>query len=380
MLYCYVILVPDSYTISFIFSVSCLIIIDNVLSFNNQSVNILCCLNSYNISLLYIIIICIFAADCIITDKLTPYMNTTDIQRTSAVKRNAYWYHLMALITVIVWGITFVSTKILLGNGLTPADILFYRFLLAYIAIWFISPRVLWAKSVRDELLFIAAGVCGGSLYFIFENTALQITLASNVSLIICTAPLFTTIFSYLFKGEKLRQNLIYGSCIAFAGVALVVFNGNFILKINPLGDILTVLAAAVWAFYNLILKQLDSRYQVLFITRKVFFYGLLTLLPVFYFTPLSWDISVLLRPVVLYNLLFLGFGASMLCFLMWNMAVKQLGAVRTTNYLYVVPLVTFLTSALVINEVITAVALVGSVLILIGVYLAEREIKPVAK
>lgn len=285
-----------------------------------------------------------------------------------------YVYHLMAIVTVIVWGTTFVSTKLLLAYGLGPAEILLYRFLLAYVSIWWFCPKKLFARSIGDECLFVAAGLCGGSLYFVAENTALGITLASNVSLIICTAPILTAFLAYIFrKGERPQGALIAGSLLALAGVALVVFNGSFILKISPWGDLLTVAAALMWACYGLILKQVDTRYPVLFITRKVFFYGMLTLLPVFYWKPIHWDWAVMTEPTVYLNLLFLGLAASMLCYILWNTAVKQLGVVRTTHYIYVVPLVTLVTSALVIDEVITGVALGGSVLILSGVYIAEK-------
>lgn len=285
-----------------------------------------------------------------------------------------YVYHLMAIVTVIIWGTTFVSTKVLLGYGLMPEEILLYRFLLAYVAIWFFCPRKLFARSWQDELLFVGAGLCGGSLYFVTENTALGITLASNVSLIVTTSPLFTAFLAYAFiKGQRLGSKLIVGSLMALVGVALVVFNGSFILKINPLGDLLTVAAALSWAFYGLILKRLDTRYPVLFITRKVFFYGMVTLIPLFCVRPLHVNVETILSPVVMANLLFLGLIASMLCFIMWNVSVKQLGVVRATNYIYVVPLITMLTSALVINERITGVGILGSVFILGGVYCAER-------
>lgn len=285
-----------------------------------------------------------------------------------------YLYHLMAIVTVIIWGTTFVSTKILLGYGLLPEEILLYRFMLAYVAIWFFCPRRLFARSWQDELLFVGAGLCGGSLYFVTENTALGITLASNVSLIVTTSPLFTAFLAYAFlKGQRLDAKLVTGSLVALVGVALVVFNGSFILKINPLGDLLTVAAALSWAFYGLILKRLDTRYPVLFITRKVFFYGMVTLIPVFFVRPLHMNMEVIFSPVVLANLLFLGLVASMLCFILWNVSVKQLGVVRATNYIYVVPLVTMLTSALVIDERITMIGVLGSICILGGVYLAER-------
>ncbi len=160
---------------------------------------------------------------------------------------------------------------------------------------------------------------------------------------------------------------------MALIGVAFVVFNGSFLLKINPLGDMLTLIAALMWAFYCLILKQMGNRYPTLLITRKVFFYGLVTLTPMFLIHPLNTNTTILLNPVVAANLLFLGVIASMLCYIMWNTAVKELGPFRTANYIYIVPLVTLITSAIVIDEIITVVALIGSVFILSGVYIAER-------
>lgn len=289
---------------------------------------------------------------------------------------STYRYHFLAILTVIIWGTTFVSTKILIGYGLTAGEILLYRFVLAYIGIWFICPRKFLADSWKDEFLFVGAGLCGGSLYFMAENTALGITLASNVSLIICTAPILTAFLSRLFnRKERLKKHLIYGSLLALAGVALVVFNGSFILQINPAGDLLTLLAALMWSFYGLILKRTNNRYPTLFITRKVFFYGIVTLLPMLCLLSDTPNIRLALRPLVMGNLLFLGLIASLLCYIMWNTAVKELGVVQTTNYIYVVPLVTLLTSALVIHEIITGIALVGSVLILSGVYIAEKGV-----
>jgi len=284
------------------------------------------------------------------------------------------WYHLIVLLIVIIWGVTFVSTKILLFNGLAPKDIFFYRYLLAYTGIWFFGKQTLFANNLKDEFLFLLMGITGGSLYFITENTALKITLASNVSLLLCIAPLFTAILSHwLIKTEKLNRYIVQGSLIAIIGVAFVAYNGRFILQINPLGDILCLIAALSWAFYTILLKQLSSRYSTILLTRKVFFYGLISLLPLFFFQPLSVEISVLQRPVVWGNLLFLGILASLFCYFLWNKAVKTLGAVRTTNYVYIAPLVTLLTSAIVINETITLIAVIGALLILTGVALAER-------
>lgn len=293
------------------------------------------------------------------------------------IANKRYWYHIIAIFTVIVWGTTFVSTKILIGYGLSPVEIFLYRFVLAYIGIWFFCPRTLFANSKKDELLCAAAGLTGGALYFVFENTALGITLASNVSLIVCTSPIFTALLTFLFyKKEPLRPRLITGSLVALVGMALVVFNGSFILQINPLGDMLTVFAALSWAFYGIILKQLNGRYSTLFITRKVFFYGIITMLPFSLMDSATFTPSLLINPVIASNLIFLGLIASLLCFIAWNSAVKELGVVQTSNYIYFVPLVTLLTSAIVIDEHITIVALFGSVFILLGVYVAENGFK----
>lgn len=286
-----------------------------------------------------------------------------------------YQYHLLAILTVFVWGITFVSTKVLITRGLSPIEIMIYRFLIAYICIWFACPRRIFCGNTKDELLCITAGLTGGSLYFLFENTALQITLASNVSLIICTSPIFTAfVLRLIYKKEKIKNHLIIGSLIALIGVACVVFNGSFILKISPLGDMLTILAALSWAFYGSILRELNKRYSTLFITRKVFIYGILTILPFGLMRSNTFHPGLLLSdPLIIGNLLFLGVVASLLCYVMWNNAIKALGVVQTSNYIYLIPLVTLITSAIVIQENITYIALIGSAFILFGVYIAEK-------
>ena len=103
-------------------------------------------------------------------------------------------YHILALTAVAIWGTTFVSTKLLLAEGMTPAEIMFYRFLIAYLALKLYKPTFRLPESWRDEALFAAAGLTGGSLYFLTENMALQITLASNVALLLATAPILTVL------------------------------------------------------------------------------------------------------------------------------------------------------------------------------------------
>ena len=286
------------------------------------------------------------------------------------------YYHLIAILTVAIWGLTFIATKVLINHGLTPQEIFFYRFLIAYMGIWIISPKRLWAAKLKDELWMVAGGIFGGSLYFFTENTALGITQASNVAFIICTAPLLTTILSLLFynKSEKATKGLFYGSLLALIGVGLIVFNGSVVLKLSPVGDLLTLLAALSWAFYSLVIKRMTGRYPTVFITRKIFFYGVLTILPAFLLRPFQPDFGILLQPVVLSNLLFLAVLASLVCYILWNVVLKQLGTVKASNYIYLNPLVTMLASVAILHEQITCITLMGAACIIFGVYLAERK------
>ncbi len=291
------------------------------------------------------------------------------------MREKKYFWHIVAIIIVAIWGITYVSTKVLIENGLMPQEIFVLRFLMAYVGIWFISHKRLWADNWKDELWFILAGITGGSVYFLTENTALGITLASNVSFIVCSAPLYTALFTLMLdKNEKATVGLIGGSLMALVGMALVIYNGSFILKLSPLGDFLSLLAALSWASYSIIIRRFSHRYGTAFISRKVFFYGLLTVLPAFLVHPWQADLSVLLQPTALGNLLFLGIIASLGCYVVWNIVLKQLGTIRASNYIYLNPLFTLAGSIYLINEPLTWLALIGIVFIFVGVYWAGRR------
>lgn len=284
-------------------------------------------------------------------------------------------YHLLAAVIVLIWGCTFVNSKVLLIEGLAAHEIFVLRFLFAYTCICFISPKKLWADSTKDELLFILLGMTGGSLYFVTENEAVRIDYVNNVSFIVCTAPLLTTLLALAFlKSVKANKGLVLGAISATLGVALVVFNGHFMLKLNPLGDLLALCASLSWAVYSLLLRRL-ANYNVVFVTRKVFFYGLITVLPIFFYRPWQFPLGGFLRPVVWGNLLFLGFIASFLCFVLWSWVSKRLGALIASNYIYLNPISTVIFSALVLNETMTWLAYVGSALILTGVYLSNQGI-----
>lgn len=284
------------------------------------------------------------------------------------------YYHLLAIAVVVVWGLTYISTKVLIQHGLHPHEIFFYRFLVAYVGIWLIAPRRLLANSWKEEGLLALAGFFGGSLYFYTENTALGMTQASNVAFLLCTAPLLTAFLSAAcYKEVRLGVRLLAGSVLALCGVGLIVFGGKEGLKVSPWGDLLTLSAAFSWACYSLVIRRL-SHYPVSFITRKVFFYGLLTILPLFAIFPFRSNVGILSQSAVWMNLLFLALVASLICFVAWNVALKKIGVMHTSNYIYLSPLVTLGASMLILGEGLTLTSAVGAACILCGVYWAEKK------
>jgi len=290
------------------------------------------------------------------------------------MRSKQFIYHAMAGVTTVIWGTTFVSSKVLLNAGLSPAEIMFERFLLGYLFLWLLYPRLPRFHSLHDELIFAGMGIFGGSLYFLAENSALVYAQTSDVSLICASVPLVTAILTHLVLGEQLSRKFRLGSLFAMTGVALVVLNGNFVLKLSPLGDILAFAAICCWAVYCLLMRKLRYQYNTLVITRRVFLYGLLTLAPYFLFTPFRFDMSVMSRPEVWGNLLFLGIIASSLCYVMWNSAMRSLGIIRTNSYLYFTPVVTIVTAAFVLSEHIGIYIVTGAALILLGLWIAGRK------
>ena len=283
--------------------------------------------------------------------------------------------HLAALLTIVIWGTTFISTKILLVD-FKPVEILFFRFVMGFVILLVISPKRLKTKSRKEELTFVLAGLCGICLYYLLENIALTYTLASNVGVIISVAPFFTAIAAHLFmKSEgKLRIQFFAGFVVAMTGIVLISFNGQN-LELNPLGDLLAIAAALVWAIYSILTKKISSfGYPVILSTRRTFFYGILFMIPTLFFFDFQPGLSRFTDMTYLFNILYLGLGASALCFVTWNFAVKGLGAVKTSVYIYMVPVITVITSVLILHEKLTLLAGIGTVLTLIGLFLSEYK------
>lgn len=287
-------------------------------------------------------------------------------------------YHAVAFLVVAIWGSTFVFTKLLLLGGFSPAQIFTLRFIIAYamLLVFCLWRGIRWlCDSWKDELLMLGLGISGGSLYFLAENEAMNHTTTTNTSLIVCLCPLFASLLIGLFyKSQRLNRTQIIGTIIAATGLVVVVMNGHFVLHLSPLGDTLAFIACLCWAVYSLLMIPANSKYDTIFVTRKVFFYGLLSMIPYFIFFPGLNVQKLFEQPALLWNLLFLGCVASTFCFLTWNWVMKKLGAIIVTNYVYFNPVTTILFAWLLLSEPITGYFIFGTVLILVGMYLSDKH------
>lgn len=289
-------------------------------------------------------------------------------------KSSDFWYHVAAFAMIVVWGVSFLNTRVLLDAGLNPTEIFVARFTIAYMSLLLVSRFKVRFTGWRDELLFLVCGVAGGSAYFIAENTALKLTLISDVAVLVSTAPLTTALMGAIFyRDERITLLTGVGMVIAFIGSVMLALKDGLVWGDSILGDLLALLAAFVWAFYSMALKRLNRTYTTLFITRKLFFYGVLSALPLLFMEDTHLDWVTLHQPEVWGNLLYLGLICSLAAYFIWGITVKRIGAVRASNYFYLSPIISMIAAAIWFGERTNAIAYVGCVLILAGVIMAEK-------
>ena len=285
-------------------------------------------------------------------------------------------YYLLALLCVVIWGTTFVSTKVLIQHGISPEEIIVMRYGIAYLCLLPFSRRW-YAGSIKNELTMLALGLLGGTLYFMTENYAVKYTLTTNVSLITCTTPLITALLMAAFyRSERITRTMLLGSILACVGVCFVVFNGHFMLRLNPLGDVLALCSALSWSLYSLLFMKVGRRFSTQFLTRKLFFYGIITTLPISLmhggFT--VYTVYALMQPPVVFNILFLGLVASLGCFYLWGVSVKPIGTIAANNLIYFSPVFTLITAAIVLGEPVSGFSLLGLILTIGGVWLGRSK------
>lgn len=281
--------------------------------------------------------------------------------------------HGQALMATLIWSVTFVSTKHLLAD-MTPFQIMLIRFGLAYFILFLIYPKDIRYEGWTTEGLFLLTGLSGVSLYFFVENTAVHHTSIANLGFILAMIPIFVAFLShYFFKDEQLDRYLWFGFILAIGGVALIIYS-NAGMKLSPKGDFMAFLACVLWAFYSVLVRRLNQRFKPIYITRKTFFYGLLTGILFVWGQGQGFGFEQLLKHNNWLHLMFLGILASAVSFVLWNNSIRLLGPAKTSNYLYLMPFFSMIAGHLFLGETITIGGLVGGVLVIGGVYFAERR------
>ena len=281
--------------------------------------------------------------------------------------------HLLAIFTVVCWGTTFISTKILLED-FSPIEILVTRFVIGLTVLYMIRPHALKLRHEEHRLYLVVAALSGITLYYLMENIALTYTYASNVGIITATAPFFAAILArFTIKNSHLSGPFFIGFILSMAGVLLISTEGGG-MNFNPKGDMLALGAAVLWAVYAVVLKKICTfGYDLIVITREIFLYGIVLMIPPIIFMGFDIDLIYLTKPVNLANMLYLGIGASALCFLTWNFATKYLGIVKTTVYIYVIPVITVITAYFVLSEPITMTKSIGIILAIVGLAISQK-------
>lgn len=289
--------------------------------------------------------------------------------------------YIPALFTAIVWGSTFIASKHIITHGIEPCVIMFIRFVLAYISLWCIYPRYIPIKWDRDELKFLLIGLSGGSVYFLFEYHALQHTTATNVGLLTSSVPIVGTTLQYIVYRQRPNRHYITGSLLAFVGVAFVILSpvlqsgDTSSLTINILGDSLCIVSVLLWSVYSLILDRVSDRYSPFFVSRRLFFYAIITILPFALYYSSKEEIMTLATDYsCIISVLYLGIIASATCMWLWNWSFNKIGLSKTNVFLYIMPLVSLITATAYDASEFTIWAAVGAVLIFIGIVLADRK------
>lgn len=302
------------------------------------------------------------------------------------MKKQALPY-ILAAFCILVWGVSFICTKYLL-HTFSSLEILILRFVTGYIAFCIISPKPLKTSGIKEELLFMGAGLSGLTIYQFVENIAIYFTAANNVSIIVSTCPMFTAIIAAIFLHEKtITKNFVLGFIIAMTGIVLVTLNGSSEFSLSPKGDLLALGSAISWGFYSLFVSKINSLEHGNFAsTRRIFFWALIFMIPLAVYGLVfgGKSTSINFCPAEntarwsdwknILNLVILGVFASSLAFVAWNKTCKALGTVKTTAAIYMVCVVTIIFSFIFLGEKISLAGLFGTFLTILGLFISEKK------
>ena len=311
--------------------------------------------------------------------------------------------YLLAVFSIVVWGVTVVNTRALLGD-FSSLEIMVLRFALAWLILWLMSPKeykfvTLFGgkRTVLSYRIYAWMGFCGVALYQFTENCAIHFTNASNVTILMAISPIVTAVMARIFtKDKSLGAWMWVGAVMAIVGAALVSKSNISELDLNPIGNMMVLITIACWGVYSLLMDRTNQvQISALVVVRKAFFWSLVSIIPVALWgmtesgkAALDGSFAINLdaelnrarfgNALNLFNLVFLGVFASALAFAAWNMASKRIGMVKANIGLYLMPVVGVIAAAVFLGEHLTASSIIGGLLILAGV--AVSSVSPMRR
>ncbi len=270
------------------------------------------------------------------------------------------------IITVLFWGYSFVSTKIVL-NELPPITIAFFRQVIAAVilVIFLLIKKLFVRMPVKDVLLLAASSFFGIVLYFLFENMGLKYTTASNGSIIVAAVPIFTLVTESLFYKFKITSRVITCVVVSVIGVFLVIFEKGLNFSSGTTkGNLLMIGAMVVWVIYTIICKSFAGKYKGIVITAYQMIAASILFIPFIIPEIDKWHgISAYSAG----NLLYLAIFCSALAYYLYNFSVKTLGATVSSMFLNLIPVVSIIGGVMVLNESVSLIQLGGMVLIMLS-------------
>jgi drug/metabolite transporter (DMT)-like permease len=290
-------------------------------------------------------------------------------------QKEFYTAIVVLILTVILWGLSFISTKVLL-NYLTPALIAFSRQLIALVPL---SAAMYITKSFKrpaagDLKLIAVSGLLGIVLYFLFENTGMKYTTASNASIIVAAVPVLTLISEIAFFNMKLNFRILACIFTSIGGVYLVISNnGRLDFSSSTLkGNLLIIGAMVCWVSYTIINKKLDySKYNPLVMVFYQTLSAAILFLPFVIQDKNHWQ-AIPLSAVA--NLLYLGVLCSALAYIMFNYSSQKLGPTISSTFLNLTPVVSVTAGFFLLGEVLSATQLAGMILIIGSLFVISKK------
>jgi drug/metabolite transporter (DMT)-like permease len=281
---------------------------------------------------------------------------------------------LLLLFTVIVWGWTFVATKICLAY-VSPAELLGLRLLIALpiLLIVIIVKKVRFEFS-RGDYGRILLGSLVITSHFLIQITGLQYTTATNTGWIISVTPLIMAVLSFLFLKERIGVAQVLAIAVATSGILLLMSRGDLTSLgwLRSTGDWLVLVSAHTWAIYTVVTRDLARSKNPLAVTFAVLAPALIVMVGWMAFKS-DWGHFAHLPARAVWSLLFLAIPGLALAHWFWQEGVAKIGAARAGIFLYIEPVATTALAIPLLKETFGVVTAIGAAMVLSGVYLGQR-------